>query len=249
MTTRLARPPIVEAVLDVDCDMPPQLDLGTLEATAREAFRDRYPKFRPQYVHEAKVQAAPSGQAPPKVSMRRGLQALQLLQEDDLQLVQVRTGGFSFNRLRPYSSLDDYLPEIERSWRIFVKVAEPLRIRKIRLRYINRVLLPTTDGQLNLREYLEVGPLLPDQESLEFLEFVHRHSAIEPKTGNRVTVIVASQPLEGSHLPVILDIEALCETSLTPDDWSAVLARVESLRGLKNLIFERTLTAECLKLF
>ena len=73
------------------------------------------------------------------MSVRRGIQALQFLHADEKQLVQVRAQGFSFNRLAPYTSLDDYLPEIERTWHLFVGLASPVQIRVVQLRYINRI--------------------------------------------------------------------------------------------------------------
>jgi uncharacterized protein (TIGR04255 family) len=234
-------------VLDVDCDMPPALDLGTLEAAARDLFRDRYPKFRAQFLQQHTIQAPVEGS--PQLSVRRGLQAFQFLQDDERQLVQVRTAGFSFNRLAPYTSLDDYLPEIERAWGAFVGLASPLQARQVRLRYINRILLPLAKGQVNLDRYLAIGPRLPEERRLTFLSFLHRHAAAEKGTGNRVNTTLASQPVENERLPVILDIEAAGDASIDPKDWPSLGERIQALRSLKNLVFQRTLTGRCLKLF
>lgn len=67
---------------------------------------------------------------------------LQFLKNDEKQLVQIRPQGYSFNRLAPYGGFDEYLPEIERAWRLFVDIVMPLQVKLIRLRYINRFLLP-----------------------------------------------------------------------------------------------------------
>ena len=132
----LSKPPIVEAVLDIDCDMSPGQDLAALEAPARDAFRDRYPKFRTRFIHEGQIELQRDDL--PKFSARRGIQALQFLHDDEKQLVQVRALGFSFNRLAPYSTLDDYLPEIERTWRLFVSLASPVQIRVVRTDHSHR---------------------------------------------------------------------------------------------------------------
>jgi uncharacterized protein (TIGR04255 family) len=78
---------------------------------------------------------------------------------------------FSFNRLAPYTTLDDYLPEIERAWLLYVDLVSPVQIRVIRLRYINRMLLPMPANQLDLDEFLEIGPRVPDEEKLVCLAF------------------------------------------------------------------------------
>ena len=129
---QLLKAPIIEAVLDIDCDLPPAFDLAALETSSRERFRDQYPKLRKLFMQEHTIQAKPD--ALPTMSVRHATQSLQFLHEDERQLVQVRAQGFSFNRLAPYTSLDSYLPEIERTWRLFVSIAAPVQIRTVRLR-------------------------------------------------------------------------------------------------------------------
>ena len=240
-------PPIIEAVLDIDCDMPPLLDIAGLESSARNAYRDRYPKFRTQFMQALRVEAA--AHSAPNVTSKQGIQALQFLQEDEKQLVQVRVPGFSFNRLAPYTSLDDYLPEMERTWRLFVGLVAPVKIRLVRLRYINRILLPLTAGRVDIDDYLKLGPRLPDEDKLTFAGFLNQHSAVEAGTGNRVNFVLATQPQEGDNLPIIFDIETLKSVDGEPSDWSLLCSKIQSLRELKNLVFEKTLTDKCLKLF
>ena len=174
-------PPIVEAVLDIDCDMPPAFDLVALEPSAHDALRQHYPNLRKQFIQEHRFVAPIDGA--PKMTSKQGIQALQFLQDGERQLVQVRVQGFSFNRLAPYVSLDDYLPEMERTWRLFVGFAAPVQVRLVRLRYINRILLPVTAGRVELDDYLKLGPRLPDEEKLTFAGFLNQHSAVEAECG------------------------------------------------------------------
>lgn len=244
----LAKPPIVEAVLDIDCDMPPGQDLPALEAPARDAFRDRYPTFRTRFLHEGHIELH-GGETAPKVSAKVGIQALQCLQNDEKQLVQLRTQGFSFNRLAPYSTLDNYLPEIERTWRLFVNLASPIQIRVVRLRYINRIELPLTQGRIELGDYLKVSPQLPDDAGLSFAGFFNQHAAVEEGTGNTVNIILATQPPQDGAVPIIFDITAATAGAAEPGDWDWILERIRLLRALKNRVFWNTLTDRCLNLF
>jgi len=244
---KLASPPIVEAVVDIDCDMPLGLDIKALESAARDAFQAQYPKFRTQLIHEHQFKQEIG--APPEMSVRSGVQALRFFQEDEKQLVQVRTQGFSFNRLAPYSSLDDYLPEVERTWRVFLRVAAPVRIRLIRLRYINRILLPLKAESVNLDHYLKLGPRLPDKKNLSFTGFLQQYSAMQVGTRNQANILLAAQPVENERLPIIFDIEAIAPDPVEPEDWSKIRIGIESLRNLKNIVFKNSLTKRCLKLF
>jgi len=243
---KLAKNPIVEAVVDIDCDMPPALDLTALEKPARAAYSDRYPKFRTVFVEQHRIEA--KGTEPSVHSADRAIQALQFLHDNERQLVQVRTQGFSFNRLTPYTSLDDYLPEIERTWRLFLDIATPVQVRIVRLRYINRILLPMTEQKVELEVYLRASPRLAD-DTLVLTGFLHQYAAAEPGTGHEVNVVLTAQPPDGGVLPVILDNCVGTAAKGNPIDWLGILGKIQSLRLLKNRIFRNTLTEQCLNLF
>ena len=53
---KLTSAPIVEAIIDIDCDMPPGYELVALEQPAREAFGVEYPKFRTRFIERHRVE-------------------------------------------------------------------------------------------------------------------------------------------------------------------------------------------------
>jgi len=245
---QLDDPPIIEAVIDIDCDMLPDFDLAAVEPEARKRFSDAYPNAKKSFIQENEIQARLN--EPPKVKVTQALRALQFFSKDSLQLVQVRSNGYSFNRLRPYSSLDDYLPEIRRTWQLFVELGAPVRIRRIALRYINRILLPMEqETRVDLDDYLPLGPRFPEGHSLTYNNFLNRYSADEVGTGNHVTITLTNQKIENGQLPVIFDIEVNRTLETTPDNWDAVQGAIASLRDLKNRVFKKTLSVKCLNLF
>ena len=247
VTLQLAHPPIVEAVVDIDCDLPVGVDFASLEAPARERFATEYPRFRRQMLQEHQIKKA--AESPLEHNVRTEVQAFQFFKDDERQIVQVRSEGFSFNRMAPYSSLDEYVPEIERCWHLFVQMVEPSQIRRITLRYINRILLPTVDTLVDLDEYLALSPQLADENTLKFVGFVDQHSVVEKDTNHLANVILVMQDLDGEKLPLIFDIEAMHIGFVDPRDWATIQTTITSLRRLKNLIFRKTLTEKCLNLF
>jgi uncharacterized protein (TIGR04255 family) len=242
----LAHAPIVEAIVDLDCDMPANPDWDALEQTALSKFSG-YPKSRRAFVHELEMSS--QGGVATRFSNETTLGALRFFQEDERQLVQIRTAGYSFNRLAPYSSLDAYLPEVERTWRAFVELVAPVSVRSIRLRCINRLLLPFPEGKLELDEYLNVGPRVPDERGLTLTQFFVRQSVVDVATSHVANIVVAAQPVTAGRLPIIFDIEATQAGPLVPNDWPALLVHIQSLRALKNRIFRDSLIDKCLKLF
>lgn len=244
---KLARAPIVEAVLDIDCDLPPALELTSLEKSSRDLFQPHYPTMQTRYFLEHELEAVVHGAS--KSSTRSGIRGYMFFAEGRKQLIQVRSQGFSFNRLAPYSSLDHYLPEIQRTWRMYADLTEPEQIRTIRLRYINRINLPAEGQQIELTEYLRVYPRVPDEIGLVLGSFLDQYVAVEKESGHEVRATVTTQESEQGNLPVILDITATCAEPLDPQHWDAINSRIHSLRVLKNRVFKGTLTPRCLQLF
>lgn len=243
----LRNAPIVEAVLDIDCDLPPEQQLASLEEPARDAYRGQYSKLRKQALQEHRTEVGPD--RPARMSEgRHGVQAFQFLRDDGKQLVQVRQQGFSFNRLAPYSSLDDYMTDIEEAWQAFVKVASPVQVVAIRLRYINRILIPLVSGEVDLKEYLKT-PQTPKVAGLKLVGFLNQHLAVETDTGNHVNVVLATQAPENGFLPLIFDNTAASLERGDPQDWPWIREKIQSLRVLKNRVFRETLTKSCLNLF
>jgi uncharacterized protein (TIGR04255 family) len=250
MTTdapQLKKPPIVEAVLDFDCDLRPGFDLAALEASSRKRFGDRYPKFHTQFLQEFKIETTPNASS--SASTRQAIQAFQCSDEEGRQLVQVRAQGFSFNRLTPYSSLDDYLPEIERTWKAYVDLISPVLVRVIRLRYINRIFIPLKDGSVDLDEFLQIGPRVPEEDRLGLSSFLVQQVAVEKDTGHDVNLVLTAQAPENDRLPIILDITAASRVDSEPSDWAKMRQVIDSLRRLKNRVFRTSLTAKCIQLF
>lgn len=128
----LGAAPIIEAVVDIDCDLPPAVDFDELDVASAAMLVDKYPTKRRRMLSEHVISGGEQGSL--AVTSRQGLQALQYVSVDEKQLVQFRPGGFSFNRLAPYGSLDEYLPEIERTWQLFISTAKPVVCRAVRTR-------------------------------------------------------------------------------------------------------------------
>lgn len=243
----LSTAPIVEAVIDIDCDLPPGLDVEALDAAGKAAFGNHYPRAQRRMLQAHQVIVLP-GQAP-TISSQQGWQANQYLTEDGKQLVQVRPNGYSFNRLAPYTNLDDYLPEIERTWQIFVGIAQPIVCRMVRMRYINRIALPMEGGRVDLDRFLESSPRPVDEQRLQLTGFFEQQTLIEAATGHQAIVVRTAQPVNAEQLPVILDITVTATGDVEPGDWTAISGKIAQLRDLKNLIFRKGLTEQCLQLF
>lgn len=234
-------------VCDVDCDLSPNFDLAAEQDKIKSAFAEDYPKVRQQFLREHTFSSKAPNQ-PPDVSFSEALQAVQLYSADDRQLVQVRRGGFSFNRLAPYATFDEYAPVIHKAWVAFTDLVKPVQVKRIALRYINRISLPAPQGRVKLADYLANPPSLP-VATLEFLGFLHQHSGADPLTKNRTNIVLTLETPAHDSIPLLFDIESFALCSCPPPDWGSLLQKLLELRSLNNAIFLNTLTARCKALF
>ena len=245
----IVNPPVVEAVVDIDCEFPPGFELGEVRDAAASAFGDAYPMQRIKRLDEFRLEATEAGTHSRPGKSR--IDALQFVSSDQTRLVQVRQHGFSFNQLRqdpgrqrPYPGLDALLPDIERSWNIFRELANPRTVTAVRLRYINRIDLKFIDGQVDIDDHLNIGPRLPEGHDLSLGPFLVQFMVADQTTRCMANVRLAAEQPSPDTLPLILDIEAFSAGDLAVDDWSAILDRIGQLRALKNNIFEGSIKRE-----
>lgn len=250
-TFQLPFPPIIEAIVDIDCELDPVKHLADLEPAVRQSLQDRYPKVEKRMRHQFQIRK--DSEAPPEHVMEdKGLDAILLRSEDGKQLTQFRRNGYSFNRLAPYEGMDTYLPEIQRTWENYRSLVKPLRIRKIGLRTINRIQIPlNVDGNVDLEHYLRSGPQIPSIEGREltFTGFLNQHRIADTGSGQHANIILATKEAKDEQLTILLDIDAYDPRPRESLDWVDVVGVVGLLRSLKNDLFRGMVTEECLKLF
>jgi uncharacterized protein (TIGR04255 family) len=252
MSLKLENAPIIEAVLEFYCELPPGQNRGGWEAALKERFASDYPECHTQYLQQFQLQMAAGAGKPTTDTVRQGVHGYRHLKADGRQLIQCRIDGFFFNRLAPYTSFDDYLPEALRCWSLYCEVAEPVVVRQVGLRYINRLLLPVVDGKLSMGKYFENPPrtVTPSEHyDFTFTGFVHQHQIADAKSKTVATVVLAAEPFEADKLPVVFEIAAVRAGNFSPADHAAFVVALQSLRDLKNHVFQNTLTPTCLTLF
>lgn len=242
----LAEAPIIEAVFDIKVELPPDLDLVKLVAEARKVFTVDYPKASKFFQHS--LQVSPGEDAAGAIEREKTVRGVRLRHHSENQLIHVHQEGFSFNRLAPYTSYDDYLPEVRRCWDLFCEMSRPVSVRRLALRNINRLQLPKNDqGTVPLSTFLQGAPGKPKIEGVGMTGFVSQRQLTEFESGLEAAVTFASEPSPNGtdRVPMILDIDASSSVSLDPTD-SEIWTTFAKLRGLKNRIFHASVTEECL---
>src|SRR5438105_1670566 len=109
--TRYTKDPIVEAVLDIQVDLPGDFPVESLRRCHQKVKKDYPDSDNTQHV-TGEISIGP------KVSTSTSSEhaGYVFTSSDKKQLFQAKRTGFAFNRLAPYPGWDAFLAEAKRLW-------------------------------------------------------------------------------------------------------------------------------------
>lgn len=240
MWPHLKKAPIVEALIDIRVELPPDCDLARL-ARYHERVADQYPVRRERFQWRSEVRISKQEALAPEQKLTGGMDGYLFEKGDRSEVVQVRLDGFSFSRLQPYTSWGSLRTEAERLWAEYRVIADPVRITRVAVRYINRIALPLPIQSLS--DWFVLRPELPGVLAGCGPGFLLRVQSDFGSDQPKAIVSLLIEPgANNGRLPFVLDIDVFQEVSWAPD--SALLwSSLEKLRELKNeLFFQSTST-------
>ncbi|MEO6613630.1 MAG: TIGR04255 family protein [Chitinophagaceae bacterium] len=233
--------PIVEAVFDVKVSNTIIINPVAFEQFAKTDLKEFPISTKRQNINVRIDHRAGAGQ----VGKTTNLLGYMFSNIQGNRKVQFRLDGYTFNMLRPYSHWDEFSSLAFTYLKKYLSLAKPLAITRIGLRYINRIDLPFDNQQFeNYIKYLPQVPAgLPKKYEKYFLQM-----QIPAEDGLSKAVI--SQTFEqekAGRIPFIIDIDVFQTERQKPSD--NLLEKFNSLRILKNRIFEDLVTDNCKKMF
>ncbi len=244
---QLANPPIVEAVVDLDCIFDQAPDLQGIRLAAAEAVGQDYPESDQVWRTDFRVDISKAGANVGASQVAPECQALRFWNKQRNQLVQFRTAGFSFNRLRPYSGFDAYKEELRANWLKYCDIAAPNRINIVRLRYVNVIRIEQNLHDID--DYFKIGPRIPTIEpELSVARFSNKCLVFDSARSSDAEIALDLRPANDSSR-YTLTITVGKRVDIEPIDWLQVCSTIESLRGFKNILFKESITEKCLQLF
>lgn len=236
------KPPITEAIIDLRVELPPEVGLAELK-NAHSGEEAAYPTIEPRHVAFGQMQIGP------QVSASAGSQQIGYLfcSGDRKQIYQARLDGFAMSRLAPYESWNALRNEARRLWEVYRSVANPSKLTRLAVRYINRINipLPLSDFKDYLRTVPEVSADLPQQLAGYFMQLVIPQEDIKSLALINETII---EPTSQNVVSVVLDIDIFRTTDI-PSNEKDIWACFEELRLRKNEVFEACITPKARELF
>ena len=242
MAIQYENAPITEALIDVRVDLPMDVTLERLEGIHSQ-IKTLYPAKKKQINFQSRFSAGDEIGA----VTRQSVVGFAFSTENGKHVFQARLDGFTFSRLRPYGNWIELRDEGRRLWEIYRAVAQPKRITRVAVRYVNQIDIPI--ASIDYKDYFrttpEVSPALPQGLSGFFMQLQFP----QPEFGGLLILTQAAVPPPSESMnSVILDIDVFKEgAEMVSDD--DVWGLLEILRGRKNDFFEGCLTDKARALF
>ena len=136
-TTHYSKAPLTEAVLDIRVELPSEITIQDLSGV-QIGEEERYPQREDNIIVVGQMSMGRQVGA----SAQQTHNGYRFVSHDNRQIFQARLDGFTFSRLSPYETWESFRNEARRLWEVYRPIAKPKNIKRMALRYINRLDLP-----------------------------------------------------------------------------------------------------------
>jgi uncharacterized protein (TIGR04255 family) len=160
-------------------------------------------------------------------------------------MVGVAPNVLTIHALAPYRGWDELSRNVVQALEAYWKVNAPFGVRRLRVRYINRIVIPVDSVALDL--YFTAVPRLPGGGGGPIRNFITRVE--HPYDDGSVMVMTfAPVPCPAGQCAFVLDFDLVLSFNMSTDS-STTLEALELLRTRERVAFEAMVTDEARKLF
>jgi uncharacterized protein (TIGR04255 family) len=239
--------PITEALIDIFVELPSETSLDLLN-DVHDEIKEKYPKKEQRVIWKGEVKYK-EGEIPEISSPSSGGPIGYLFKSlDGKQIAQARLDGFTVNRLKPYQKWEVLLKEAKDLWGIYSRIANPQGLKKLALRYINRIEIPLPFN--DIKDYIKTAPDVAPELPQILQNFFMRLVLPKPKTQSMAIITQTMEPITASSkvLPFIFDIEVYKDNG-SAIEFGNMWEELEELHEFKNEIFFGSITPKTRELF
>lgn len=241
MSQKYIRPPITEAVIDIQF-----ADLITADdvKSFKEKFIGTYPSFEDVFSAGIKFDFKTSQSS----MLKPELAGTKMSSPDVQDLILLKEKSLTISRLAPYPGWDSIFDRFTRDWARWKKTFGYRRINRIATRYINRIDIPLGDKSCDTNDYILIGIRSPELIGT-IKNYTLRFSA--EISAEKIKYLLSSATTQSplrEHASIILDIDVFKDEDAPQKD-EEIEALVTRLREIKNRIFEDSITDNSRKLF
>jgi len=249
MEMNVSKPPIREALVDIRFNFGNQkLDYRVFEKL-HDQIKSDFPKKQVlkwgQFSLNMRVE-----NRQPVIETSSGENGYRFDSADGTRIVQFRTDGFTYSKLKPYIGWDDFSAEAKKLFELYVGATAPISVNRIALRYINLIEIP--EKSFELEKYFTISPIIPKGLPDHIVGYINR-VVLKDDASNVLGVLTQTidtqQAVPIGNVPFIFDIDVFIENVTLDHKDTNFWDKFKPLRDLKNKMFELGLTDITKKMF
>lgn len=238
-----AKPPITEAVIDIQIDTALSgQDIQKLKAR----FGRHYP--HPEELVDWNFGFGPDASGAMRTQMNETGRWYKLTSDDQVEIVLIKPQNLTTARLSPYNGWLAFFDRAKENYQTWRSVVGYKKVTRIATRYINRLDIPLDDLATNgVQAYFTTVPNHPG--SRLFSDFLIQGVVAVPEIDARANFIFATvhSPII-DHKSFVLDIDLYRDHEI-PTRREDLWEMIGTFRRYKNTIFEDSITDRARALF
>jgi uncharacterized protein (TIGR04255 family) len=234
-----SKAPITEAIIDLQVAFPEGFPVDRF-ADIHSHISDLYPVKEPIYTGIGSFVFQPGTSV--QVDANQQQNGYLYKSKDNLKIFQATLRGFTFNRLAPYASWEEFSSDARYLWKIYKDICEPMQVTRTALRYVNQINIPFEDA-IDLKDYLNTVPEVAEGLPKNVLSSFFMQLQIPQDDLNCILVINEAllPPTYPGIITVILDFDLYRQQIWQKDD-EGIWDFLKELRHRKNLAFNMSIT-------
>ncbi len=236
----LTKSPLREAVIDFKFNYLEEVDITKLEA-AHEEIKDIYPIKEVMDVNSLMFDIKVGNS--PKFEHTQGRAGFRFLNEAKDIVVQFRVDGFTFSKIKPYTSWEEVIELTKVTYALYVKTVSVDKITRMATRYINFIEIEGNEN-IDIKKYFHIYPQVPETINTPFDNYLMRMS-LRNNDINTVAIInqglVFEPQIDGTiKRSLLLDIDCYKENQTidTVNPWD----NLSEVKKYTNEIFFSAIT-------
>lgn len=249
-------PPIVEAifhlVVERDGEFEPEMLNNYVDSMAKE-----FPDKQENRLLGGDISFDPSNVSVMTSSVNNILQGYTICSSDKFSIIQANSNSFSFSKLHSYETWEAFYSKANKYWLKYLDTTSANRVKRLSLRYINRIKIPFDGESCALEDYIKLAPTVSSESNdLSIAGYFMQMSLVSKVHHSSRAIINQTIGLpennvndNSQYLPLIFDIEVFQDVDIDPRDDVIESIFSNDLRQFKNHIFFNNITDKTKELF
>ena len=237
-------PPITEAVIEIRLE-------DSLSKTVIEKIQNRLKKNYESSERLSSLAISFDHKTKEVAKRPEEFAGYKLTSKDQTDVVQLKLNAMACSRLAPYNGWENFESRARENWRIWSSVVKHKKIKRIGVRYLNRIDIPfRKDHKLDVEDYLTIFPKYPEPHLLKSFD-KYTMQVTGPFSIEGFHLIINTNVVKSpliDHCSIVLDLDLSPQGDM-PQRNDKVWETINQMRKYKNRAFEMCITDNARELF